>query len=67
MLNTKVPLALQDLCDKEECAEKKKHACQKMKSCNHPCYGIKNELNCLACLHPDCASKSTDLRDADSD
>ncbi|KAL4460977.1 hypothetical protein ABPG74_016449 [Tetrahymena malaccensis] len=66
-INTNQPLALQDICSKEECVSKKKYTCQKINNCNHPCYGIKDELECLPCLHPDCAKNNADLRDNDSD
>lgn len=43
--------ALENVCNSEECEEKARHACRKVKDCGHACGGVCDEEACLPCYH----------------
>ncbi|CAI2365681.1 unnamed protein product [Moneuplotes crassus] len=47
-----------NFCSKINCIQRSKVTCQKFHKCGHPCLGFADEEECLACLHPECVSKS---------
>ncbi|XP_043286736.1 E3 ubiquitin-protein ligase MYCBP2 isoform X2 [Venturia canescens] len=57
-------LAIGNICSDHDCQEHAKNACSKTHLCGHICGGVKDEKNCLPCLHR--CSPSADLKqDAD--
>ncbi|XP_076623337.1 MYC binding protein highwire isoform X2 [Colletes latitarsis] len=44
-------LAIGNICADHDCQEHAKNACSKMHPCGHICGGVRNEKNCLPCLH----------------
>lgn len=57
-------LALSDVCSEADCQSYAKFACNKVHQCGHTCGGIKDEVNCLPCLHG-CSKQSSLKQDAD--
>ncbi len=57
-IDKNLPLALQYICQIEDCQRRLKSACQKTLNCDHPCCGYIKEMNCLDCLQDDCALKN---------
>lgn len=56
-------LAIGNVCAESECQEYSRTACSKTLPCGHQCGGVKDEANCLPCLH---GCVSSDLKqDAD--
>ncbi|KAF2070852.1 hypothetical protein CYY_007838 [Polysphondylium violaceum] len=49
-------------CANEECKRLKAKSCKKKLECGHPCMGIRNELECLPCIHPDCKQSNTNQK-----
>lgn len=57
--------AVGSVCSDADCQEYAKSACSKTHLCGHPCGGVKNEDQCLPCLHG-CDKNATSLKqDAD--
>jgi len=52
--------ALTLVCGKDECQEKAAHSCLRMHTCGHVCTGVRNEQECLPCLHG-CGGADTKL------
>lgn len=57
-------LAIGNVCGEAECQEYSRTACTKSLACGHVCGGVRDEVNCLPCLHG-CASSSDLKQDAD--
>jgi len=57
-IDKSLPLALQFICQSEECQRKIKVACQKTLNCEHACCGYFKEMNCLDCISDECAEKN---------
>ncbi|XP_041115648.1 E3 ubiquitin-protein ligase MYCBP2 isoform X5 [Polyodon spathula] len=57
--------AVGSVCTDADCQEYAKTACSKTHSCGHPCGGVKNEDQCLPCLHG--CDKSTSCLKQDAD
>ncbi|XP_074101339.1 MYC binding protein highwire isoform X2 [Cotesia typhae] len=57
-------LAIGNVCSDHDCQEHAKNACSKIHSCGHICGGVRNEKNCLPCLHR-CQATSDLKQDAD--
>ena len=50
--------AFRNVCQKPECFSlASEKCCTKTLDCGHSCDGIKNEINCLPCLHQSCVTK----------
>lgn len=52
-------LAIGNVCSESECQSYSKTACNKMLPCGHLCSGIKDEIDCLPCLHG-CGNKDSE-------
>ncbi|XP_026302017.1 E3 ubiquitin-protein ligase MYCBP2 isoform X8 [Apis mellifera] len=57
-------LAVGNICADQDCQEHSKNACSKVHVCGHICGGVRNEKNCLPCLHR-CLPGSDLKQDAD--
>lgn len=57
-------LAIGNVCADYDCQEHAKNACHKIHSCGHICGGVRNERQCLPCLHR-CVSNGDLKQDAD--
>ncbi|XP_058885307.1 E3 ubiquitin-protein ligase MYCBP2 isoform X10 [Acipenser ruthenus] len=57
--------AVGSVCSDADCQEYAKTACSKTHPCGHPCGGVKNEDQCLPCLHG--CDKSTSCLKQDAD
>ncbi|XP_034779591.2 E3 ubiquitin-protein ligase MYCBP2 isoform X5 [Acipenser ruthenus] len=57
--------AVGSVCSDADCQEYAKTACSKTHPCGHPCGGVKNEEQCLPCLHG--CDKSTSCLKQDAD
>ncbi|XP_066562691.1 E3 ubiquitin-protein ligase MYCBP2 isoform X4 [Amia ocellicauda] len=57
--------AVGSVCSDPDCQEYAKSACSKTHPCGHPCGGVKNEEQCLPCLHG--CDKSTSCLKQDAD
>eukprot|EP01125_Pyxidicula_operculata_P014216 TRINITY_DN4734_c0_g1_i2.p1 TRINITY_DN4734_c0_g1~~TRINITY_DN4734_c0_g1_i2.p1 ORF type:complete len:529 (+),score=70.89 TRINITY_DN4734_c0_g1_i2:350-1936(+) len=56
-----------DICHKPDCAERSRTICTKRhKPCNHYCSGVRDEEECLPCLHPDCRPEDKFSQNGDS-
>ncbi|KAK0177727.1 hypothetical protein PV328_001747 [Microctonus aethiopoides] len=44
-------LAISNICSDHDCQEHAKNACNKTHACGHICGGVRNEKQCLPCLH----------------
>ncbi|CRK91251.1 CLUMA_CG004931, isoform A [Clunio marinus] len=51
-------LSVGNVCVEQQCQEHSANACSKILQCGHFCGGIRNEANCLPCLHQKCQSTS---------
>ncbi|XP_036396027.1 E3 ubiquitin-protein ligase MYCBP2 isoform X6 [Megalops cyprinoides] len=57
--------AVGSVCSDPDCQEYAKLACSKTHACGHPCGGVKNEEQCLPCLHGCDRSTACLKQDAD--
>lgn len=57
-------LALTNVCSEPDCQSYATFACNKVHTCGHTCGGIKDETNCLPCLHG-CQKVASLKQDAD--
>lgn len=57
-----VPKALQNVCDDEDCQQKKRLSCAHTHLCGHFCGGIRGEQHHLPCLHEECVEKRIRLQ-----
>ncbi|CDW80922.1 e3 ubiquitin-protein ligase [Stylonychia lemnae] len=53
--------AFKEVCRQAVCIDLMAKQCAKMLACGHPCCGIKDEKECLPCLHPLCVKKNPQL------
>jgi hypothetical protein len=53
-INLFLPEAIQNVCEEEECKEKKDLVCLKKLNCGHFCLGLKNEKKCMECINIEC-------------
>jgi len=58
-LNKNQPPSLRLVCNQKDCLTKRDNSCLQMQRCGHCCGGIKDEVKCLPCLHPDCERDNT--------
>lgn len=50
-------------CGEVECRKAIKRRCFKHMDCNHQCYGLALERECLHCIHPDCVQDDKQTKD----